>query len=135
MRLHYWIAATLALLASVVRTIDGVTGPLREAATSALAPSSVMFFRLTWHMVTLAMAIAGITLVRLAMHPRSEGATFVSWSVLALFSGWALMLAITNVMHGWPIARVIPMLVMIAIALFTYLGVRSHRTQPADMKR
>lgn len=124
MRLPLGLASILAFCAVVLRTMGGLSGPLKDATVSNLPAVSVAFFHLTWHLVTIFFLLAGLALGYLAFRPEKarELGLFIGLVVLA----WTVAIAIMGLEVGWSPATLIPLIVTFLIGLLSILGSRKR---------
>lgn len=124
MRVPFGLASILAFCAVVLRTMGGLSGPLKHATASNLPAVSAAFFHLTWHLVTIFFLIAALTLGYLAFRPEKgrELGLFIGLVVLS----WTVAIAVMGLEVGWSPTTLIPLAVTFLIALLSILGSRKR---------
>lgn len=129
MNRSYLSAGGLAVLAAVVRTVDGYSGPLRVARESAIDPAVVGFFHLTWNMVTAVFVVSAVALVLLARPGKTAGSRGLGTFMGVIFIVWSVLIAIVGFWFVRRVPATIPMLVTFAIGALCLFGARPARSR------
>jgi hypothetical protein len=97
----FLFAALLSLIAALIRTWDGVFGPLMIARESTLPESVVGFFYLTWHAVTIVFVLSSAAFGYFGLNKGLPGTRTAGMMLGILFLAWSLNVAIVSTLFVW----------------------------------
>ena len=99
------VAGSLALLGSAIHGIvgDRIVRRIEEAKLPGNpfpGLSSKLLIRVTWHFVTIAFLVLGISLATIGVKPEIDAASGVAYVAGAAYAGWSVFALIAGFRHG-----------------------------------
>lgn len=125
MNKSWLIASLLSAFAAVVRTIDGHSGPLAEARSSALSHQAITFYHITWYVLSVFFFVSAVYFFRLARGDIGAASPALANLLAILFFSIAAAIVVCASIFGWFVAAVMAAIVTSLVGIAAVVGGRS----------